>query len=383
MIRATSKFLDWKATKLLLLCFVYGLFFCLNSFASFSNSFLSSNLGAVASNSLYNSQELDNDDPEGAIEVPHLDSWCSEEGLYTTKGMKSGDDNISCAKGMKSENDVWFKFQATSSLIEIAAIPFGKDPISKHSLVLYDQNLLEMACGAAGKDDMPAKVAYTDLVQEEWYFIRIDNEDKKEGSFTLCVSNVISNDFQVGAIDIQYEQQWCSGPNRFSLSGMSAAGEPFFCEKEKDPKRDAWFRFQATDTELELHVLPDGEFGIKKHRVALYDASSSQVACGTQAGKEGPAKLATTGLIVGEWYYVRVDSDDKKKLDFELCLTTSISHDFREGAIELAHNEDNCSEGGIYTTTGMTPQGEAMECGKEKDAQNDVWFSFVATTEVH
>ncbi|MCK5369069.1 MAG: hypothetical protein KAQ62_10975, partial [Cyclobacteriaceae bacterium] len=148
--------------------------------------------------------ELSNDFQAEAIEISHTEDWCSADGAYTTTGMTPEGKKISCAKDKESQNDVWFKFQASSEQVELEVIPFGATPISKIAVGLYDDQDNEIVCARHTADNLPVKVADDALIVGEWYHIRIDNAKDRAGDFNICIKNELGYDHQAGAIEISH-----------------------------------------------------------------------------------------------------------------------------------------------------------------------------------
>ncbi|MCK5102188.1 MAG: hypothetical protein KAR17_05210, partial [Cyclobacteriaceae bacterium] len=265
--------------------------------------------------------ELGYDHQAGAIEISHTEDWCSADGAFTTKGMTPGGEKLSCAKDKESRNDVWFKFQASSEQVEVEVIPYGTTPISKIAVGLYDDHGNEITCARHFSDSLPVKVAYQALTVGNWYYLRVDNANKRAGDFNLCVKNEISYDFQAGAITVSHTDLWCSPDGAYTTTGMTPEGKKISCSKDKKSRNDVWFKFRASSEQVELEVVPTGATPIGRIVAGIYDESLAELVCASYTADNLPVSISHNDLNLGSWYYIRVDNYDQYQGDFRLCVS--------------------------------------------------------------
>ena len=267
--------------------------------------------------------------------------------------MTPGGEKLSCAKDKESRNDVWFKFQASSEQVEVEVIPYGTTPISKIAVGLYDDQGNEITCARHFSDSLPVKVAYQALTVGNWYYLRVDNANKRAGDFNLCVKNEISYDFQAGAITVSHTGLWCSPDGAYTTTGMTPEGKKISCSKDKKSRNDVWFKFRASSEQVELEVVPTGATPIGRIVAGIYDESLAELVCASYTADNLPVSISHNDLNLGSWYYIRVDNHDQYQGDFRLCVSggevipdapSTLAVDFDiSGLVKLswADNSDN------------------------------------------
>lgn len=174
----------------------------------------------------------------------------------------------------------------------------------------------------------------------------------------------------------------CTNTTSGTLLGATASGESTPTAIGV-PDDDVWYRFTATSaflkftlsdiqgsaTSLVTEVL-GGSCGGQLYNVAISDADSFRVG----------------GLTVGEVYYLRVFSMEpaaSPTTTFRLCVST----------LPPAPSNDNCSTATLLTpsanttcsngASGSTVSGTASLAGCQGNADDDVWYKFVATATLH
>lgn len=148
---------------------------------------------------------------------------------------------------------------------------------------------------------------------------------------------------------------------------------------------DVWYRFTATATSHRIEVQGSAQFD------AVIDLRSggcngTQVRC-TDLAPDGVAEwLTPTGLTIGAEYLIRVYSRDATPpatTTFTICVREPVipANNDCANAIALTPNP-TCAPmmGSVANATQSLP---AIDCNGVGNANDDVWFSFVATETSH
>lgn len=190
-----------------------------------------------------------------------------------------------------------------------------------------------------------------------------------------------SNDECANAIGLTVNPtRICDVSTSANIAYATASGDANTCSGSADD--DIWFSFVATNTThyVDLnnvsgtvtdmyHSVYSGSCGSLGSPLVCSDANSSTV----------------TGLTIGQTYYVRVytyTSTGGQDVDFEVCVTSPNpppANDDCVNAISLTMNGETC----INTTSGYTESATQSLVGCTGTADDDVWFSFVATATSH
>ncbi len=331
--------------------------------------------------------EVSNDFKAGATELTNLNNWSSGNAALTNvHGTPDGTRPAGWGDGPKY--NVWYKFQATTSAISID-IKSGNEFGTMYSpqLALYDasDNLIDSKENYYGSE---LSMNNDQLTPGAWYFICIDVDDKyntnrKQGTFTLYVSDSVNNDLRTGAIELTDLNNWCSANAAFT----NAYGTPDGARPsgwQSGPKNNVWFKFQATTQEVTVEVKSGGNYGtLNSPQLALYDDAQNELNSNNVYNKEW-LSLSYNQLTVGSWYYINVDVNDPYNTNmrgsFTLCINDKASNDFKEGAIELIDLNNWCSGNAAFRNDHGTPDG-ARPSGWGDGPKYNVWFKFQATTE--
>jgi len=148
---------------------------------------------------------------------------------------------------------------------------------------------------------------------------------------------------------------------------------------------DVWFSFvaQAQSQSLNFSNL------VATPSTATINHSVFSGACGnlTKLSCSTALNSSVTGLTVGETYFIRVynaSTTANQSVNFDLCITSPPANDNCDGAIDVPVNPNQiCTLVTLGNTLGATPSlpaGTGANCGTTDD---DVWFKFVATNNIH
>ncbi|MES2545982.1 MAG: PKD domain-containing protein, partial [Bacteroidota bacterium] len=135
-----------------------------------------------------------NDNCVNAIDLPNLDSFCSNNAQYTNvAATASGFASPTCWTGYN--NEVWFKFTAIASdvVVSIYGNVSGNGTLARPQVALFSGTctgtISELGCKAA-----PAGTNFVTLYRGglsigTTYLIRVDAFNANTGTFKLCINN--------------------------------------------------------------------------------------------------------------------------------------------------------------------------------------------------
>lgn len=214
--------------------------------------------------------------------------------------------------------------------------------------------------------------------------------DCGDGSFSNWSNGVtfmtgIANDECSGAIALTVNPDFsCAATTSGTVAGATASGITTTCFGTADD--DVWFSFTATNT---------------SHQISLsyLSGSTSDMYMALWSGACGglnpvpntcsdPETMTANGLTPNNTYYLQVytwTSTPAQTSVFNVCVGTPPpppANDECDDAITLTVNPDyNCDVVTTATISSATPSGVTSTCFGTAD--DDVWFSFVATDTLH
>ena len=226
-----------------------------------------------------------------------------------------------------SDDDVWFKFIATSTtqvirLNNISVTPTGSGVTLNHSLFSGDcTNLTLNYCSNA-----TTSVAAS-LTIGQTYFIRVytaGNTAGQSARFEICVRTppAITNDNCANAIQTTSNNGLiCTTVAAGSLTGATASGLPAIAAPcVGSPDDDVWFRFTATANNHYFSLV--NIVGTSTNlNFAVYDGTCSALTLKFCSGANSTQGNNNT-FVVGQTYFVRVWSNSavREDVQFNLCI---------------------------------------------------------------
>jgi hypothetical protein len=310
----------------------------------------------------------------GAQLLSDLTTYTSGPAAYTTVGSTPDDFN---GAPWYNVNNVWFKFQATTTEIEIRINIGGSDgTLVNPQLKLYD------ATGALlsqhGSVTNLAFVQNSSLAVNSWYYFYVDGATP--GTFTVSVNNVLDFDYRPKAFLLSDISDWQSANAAYSNVNATPddfAGAPWYNYKS------VWFKFQATTSQISIALLTGGAEGtLINPGIKLYDASGTQLGVNSNGGAvDTYLRLAT--LTPGDWYYFSIDVNmygtPPGDGTFTLKIDDTLGYDYKAAALILDHLPSWCSADAFFDTTLATAdESNTSSCGPA--FIRNVWFKFRATS---
>ena len=202
------------------------------------------------------------------------------------------------------------------------------------------------------------------------------------GTFTLCIDNTVTYDDIAGATTIVHSSNNCSANAAYTTVNATSDGIAGSCW-ENGPNYNRWFKFVATSANVTLDLKTGGAEGTVQHAsMALWQSDGvTQIKCVRRIDAYTDVQISTSGLTIGNTYYVSVDNyvGLGYRGTFTLCIDNSVTYDDIAGAITITHTTSNCSANAAYTTVNATPDGFMGSCWENGPNYNR-WFKFVATT---
>ncbi|WP_165764442.1 choice-of-anchor J domain-containing protein, partial [Flavobacterium aurantiibacter] len=292
------------------------------------------------------------------------------------------------------DDDIWFSFVAGPSgtqTININNVDITPANARIHHSVFSGtcDNLTQLYCSTTYSSNA------TGLIPGETYYVRAYTSGSaatQRATFEICITSPPANDNCIGATNVPVNPTWTCEPS-FNVGGSTlgatastppaAAGAG--CGTADD---DVWFAFTATNP---IHVININDIVGSATNVALNHSlftgpcdALTQIYCTTQTTR------VVNGLTVNQVYYIRVYTAANTagaSATFNVCVNTPpppSGNDTCATAIPVAVNPSStCNVFSSGNLIGATPTGGNLPGGCVGTADDDVWFSFVATSTTH
>jgi hypothetical protein len=302
-----------------------------------------------------------------------------------------------CSTTAVGDDDVWYSFVATSAT-HVVTLTNVVSTGTTSTTDAYFQ-VLSGACGSQASVlcSDPNAALVTGLTAGQTYYIRVftfgeSNAGGRNISFNICVGTPPpppANDNCSDATSLTVSTgSLCANPvagTTLSATDSGIAVSP--CTGTADD--DVWYSFVATSATHTVALTNVVSVGVTSS-TSLYlqvlggtCGSLTSIICDTSSAT--PAQL--TGLTVGNTYYIRVYNSNGAGYanSFNICVTTPVSpaNDNCANAVTLTVNPDLlCGVTTSGTTSSATNSSIAVSpCTGTAD--DDVWYSFVATNASH
>ncbi len=132
------------------------------------------------------------------------------------------------------------------------------------------------------------------------------------------------NDNCDNAIEIPRQASWCAEYNNTGATPSVYGAAGFFTPSS--PGNDMWYRFTATASEVNITVLGRGTgspYTMFRPEVVLYSGTCGGILNDLRCGSEpdGSTEVIRGGLLIGETYYIRVQSANADNGTFKICVS--------------------------------------------------------------
>lgn len=285
-----------------------------------------------------------------------------------------------------SDDDVWYKFVATGTQHRVSLINIAGSTTDMYHSIYSGScgSLTEMNCSD------PNTTNLTGLTIGATYYVRVYTYTSTGGqtsTFDVCIGSPPpppSNDECSSATVLTVNPTLvCAVSSPGTVLSATGSADANSCGNTRDDD-DVWYSFVATNTTHFIDILNvSGSVTDMYHSVFTGSCGSlgSAILC------SDPNSSTLTGLTIGNTYYVRVytyTTTSGQTTTFNVCVTTPPpppSNDAPCSAIPVTVNADLlCGSVTAGYTNSATNSGIAACTGT---ADDDVWFSFVATSTVH
>ncbi|MES2590382.1 MAG: T9SS type A sorting domain-containing protein [Bacteroidota bacterium] len=331
-----------------------------------------------------------NDNCSGAVALAVNGTTC---GLAAVTGnVASATQSLSATCVGTADDDVWYSFVATAAAHDITVVGSAS----------FDA-VIDLRTGTCNGTNIDCEDAVftgggtevlngTGLTIGNTYFVRVYHwaaSVPATTTFTICVTTPTppppANDFCANATALTVYGATCGGSVTGTVTGATQSVAPISCNNFTSPgSNDVWYSFVATSTSHIITVAGTTNFDPVVDLRTGACPSGTNVSCSDATTMGGTEVLTATGLTVGTTYFVRVyhyGSTTPVTPTFTICVTTPAPpNDNCSGAISLTVNGATCitsANGNVASAT----QSLAADCGGT--ANDDVWYSFVATAISH
>ena len=335
-----------------------------------------------------------NDECAGALDIAvSANEVCATPTVGTTIGATNSGAPASTCNDAGSNDDVWFKFVATSTSHRVTI---------SNKVGIYTDMVMAFYSGSCGNltyltCSNPDQMTVNNLTVGNTYYIRAytfsSTATNVITSFDICVLTPPpppANDECSGAVAVTPStSQTCgtptSGTTQYSGSSSSAPAPTCGATGAND---DVWYSFVAsaayhtlaisniagTATTMSMSVY-SGSCGSLTEMVCLNDVST----------------YTLSNLTVGSTYYVRIwttSTSSANYATFDFCITTPPpppANDNCANATALTVSPDQTCPAPVSGTTqnASASSSEASPTCNSDGVNDDVWYSFVAVGTAH
>lgn len=284
-----------------------------------------------------------NDDCAGAVSLVSNSTCINTSGTLNLATVSAGLP-VGC-QPVGNHYDVWFSFVAANTNATVTISGLGAN-ITNPRIQLYSgtcAGLVSLTCGTT-------TLTNATLITGTTYYVRVANlgtdpsGNGTAANFNICVTHTgIANDLCSGAITLT-SSTTCVNTAGTLVGATYTTISPIGCGVAS--RNDVWYSFvaQTTRPTITLSSAPSNP------RIQLFSGTCgalTSVACGASS-------LVTSGLTVGNTYYVRVYTDPNASGTFNICITDPAS----AASIDYSKSYVNITKG---TTGGSIEPGDILE----------------------
>lgn len=336
-----------------------------------------------------------NDDCAASVLLTVYGATCGGTTTGNVTGATQSIAPISCGNFTSSAaNDVWYSFVATSAsqIITVVGSSSFDAIVDLRSGICSGTNVsCADATGTSGTEVINA----TGLTVGSTYFVRVYNYGGSlptVPTFTICVTTPAPpNDNCSGAASLTVYGATCGAATSGNVASATQSITAITCNGATGTANDdVWYSFVATAISHDITVVGSASFdAVIDLRTGSCNGTNVSCADATFAG--GTEVINATALTVGTTYYVRVyhySSAIPANTTFTICVTTPVppppANDNCSGATALTVYGATCGAATTGNVAGATLSIPALTCNAfTGTADDDIWYSFVATTTTH
>ncbi|MBN8702070.1 MAG: T9SS type A sorting domain-containing protein [Bacteroidetes bacterium] len=267
--------------------------------------------------------------------------------------------------------DVWYKFIATDSVMNVSAdfsIAIGSSTDLPNVSIYSSCGGSMIGCSGATSGPI-ATLTQNNLIIGNTYYVRVyERSGRINGNFKMKVFPSPTNNYCDNAVNLivgsPSSTNWVVG-DTYGANILNGT-----CNGSG--MADIWYSFTATDTFMYVAMssASSSNIGLELHNSC---SSTSAIKCASSTGTS--CTLNSGGLTIGATYFVRAYQTQGGWISFNIRAYGTISNDNCAGAINIPIGISNSTNWLTYSTFAST-QSLAACTGT---ADDDVWFKFTAT----
>ena len=253
-------------------------------------------------------------------------------------------------------NDIWYKFVATSTKYLTK---------SNGTFVVYSgdcSNLIQIYCGK--------NYVLNNLILGDSYYVRADNEiiyiSEFEASDECTTSPIL-----IAGINPDYVYS--------STINATISNIPSICSSQAN---DVWYQFVATSSRHRVGIEAYSQASLS---IDLYSGNCVTILNQVPCAQVYNGFLAYKNLVVGQTYFVKVSRADNGQFGIKIITIFVEPNDEIQNATQIVPAVSGlpCS-GYVGTMSGTQPSININNsCQQLTNNKNDVWYSFIATTDAY
>lgn len=282
-------------------------------------------------------------------------------------------------------DDVWYSFTAVNTAHYIS-LSGATNTTAAAVYAGTDCSALTQITGAcASTSSGSVDLLVTGLSIGTIYYVRVYTTTATattSSNFNICITSPPANDECTGAIALPAPSTTftCSAPVSGSTTGATASSTAAPTCSGTGINDDVWYSFVANTN---THTVVIGNASVTTAAV-IYSGT-----CGTLTALSCASGGATANnLTPGNTYYVRVYSTSSTEgtiSNFNICVVSGApANDECTGAISLTPSANQVCSGSIAgSTSGASASNETAPSCSATGTNDDVWYSFVATSASH
>lgn len=331
---------------------------------------------AVDNISLISNNGPSNDDCSGAITLTvNPDDACT---IVTSGDTEFATESMTGCSG-NADDDLWYKFVATSTNHTITATPGTMSNIMFEVFENSCGSLSSLVCRNITSGSSSEVFNLNGLTIGNTYFVRVYSVANitTRGTFSLCVTTNPTNDHcnNPTALTVNSDSNCTVVTNSSTVNATQSFSG---CNGTADD--DVWFSFIATSSSHTVTVTPGTIDNLVFQVYSGSCNSLSSIICRNATTGSNVETTTLTSLTVGNTYFVRVysNANGSSQGTFSICITT-LNDNCPDATVLTANSGSGC----IYSSDGTTLGATQSLPGCSGSAEDDVWYEFVATSTTH
>lgn len=291
-----------------------------------------------------------------------------------------------CDGQLITDDDVWFKFTATTNAhrINIRGFLQNAGMVEAYSGTCAAKILLNN-CGDFSNGSNPGFVNLGGLTPGTEYFFRVFsvfNSAASASNFEVAVTSTTApaNDGCEGAITLAVNGPTCQTPFSSSLTDATSSAVAL-CGTINKPNhlyRDVWFKFVAT---AKAHLISTTLPSQVQRDIQVFSGTCNALTTiGCLSTSSFSDDVALGSLVPGETYFVRVGSSLIVS-SFDICISTPVfdANDDCSSAIEIQSSGNSDCIRIFGNLANASQSGISCATTTIRDPSYDQWYKFIAT----